>query len=67
MSDKPREKKTEEVKLHLGETLKSDLKVQAGHEGFEELSPFIRKILRMYLYGKVSPTREEIAGMVRDD
>ena len=63
----PNEKKTEDVKLHLGETLKSDLKVQASNEGFEELSPFIRKILRMYLYGKVSPNREQMAEMVRDD
>jgi len=67
MADKPFEKNLSEIKLHLGETLKADAKVQAASEGFEKLSPFIRKVLRAYLYGKVSPNREQMAEMVGDD
>jgi hypothetical protein len=61
------EKKTEETKVWLGETLKSDLKVIAAREGFESLSPFIRKVLRMYAYGNCSEPRDLLAGTVRDD
>jgi len=66
MSDKPFEKKTTEIKVHVGETLKADLMALAFDDGFEDLSPFIRKILRMYAY-KGSPTKEQKAQMVRDD
>ena len=64
---KRREKLTDEVKVWLGETLKSDLMVIAARQGFESLSPFIRKILREYAYGHGSDQRDLLAGMVRDD
>lgn len=64
---KRREKLTDEVKVHLGETLKSDLKVIAARQGFESLSPFIRKVLREYAYGHGSEQRDLLAGTVRDE
>ena len=59
---KRREKLTDEVKVWLGETLKSDLKVIAHRQGFE-----IRKILREYAYGHGSEQRDLLAGTVSDD
>jgi hypothetical protein len=61
-----REKCSEEAKMWLGETLMSDLKVQAAKEGFDSLSPFMRKILREYMYGHGSDQRDLLAGTVRD-
>jgi len=60
------EKCTDEIRVHLGETLKSDLKVLAAEQGFESLSPFIRKILREFAYGKCSPQRDLLAETVKD-
>jgi hypothetical protein len=42
----------------LGGTLKSDLKVGGAKEGFDSLSPYIRKILREYMYGHGSDQRD---------
>ena len=61
-----REKCTEEIKLHLGEKLKGDLKELAALAGHDSLSPFIRQILREHVYGKLSPHRDLLAGTVRD-
>lgn len=61
-----REKCTEEIKLHLGEKLKADLKEMAAMEGHDSLSPYIRQILRYHVYGKLSPHRDLLAGAVRD-
>ena len=60
------EKCTEEVKLHLGEKLKADLKELAAVKGHDTLSPFIRQILREYVYGHLTPHRDLLAGAVRD-
>ena len=62
-----REKCTDDIRVHLGETLKCDLKVLAAEQGFEALSPFIRKVLREYCYGQCSPQRDFLAGTVSDD
>lgn len=61
------EKCTEEIKLHLGETLKADLKAMAAKEGFDSLSPYIRLIIRKHLYGNINPQQDLLAGTVRDD
>lgn len=66
-SKNPREKCTQDVRVWLGETLKSDLKVIAAKQGFDSLSPFIRKILREYAYGHSSDQRDLLAASVRDD
>lgn len=60
------EKCSEEIKLHLGERLKLDLRDLAATHGHDSLSPFIRQILREYVYGKVSPYRDLLSGNVRD-
>jgi metal-responsive CopG/Arc/MetJ family transcriptional regulator len=62
-----REKCTEEIRVWLGDTLKSDLKVVAARQGFESLSPFIRKVLREYAYGHGSEQRDLLAGTIRDE
>ncbi len=62
-----REKCTEEIRVWLGDTLKSDLKVVAARQGFESLSPFIRKVLREYAYGHGSDQRDLLAGTIRDE
>ncbi len=62
-----REKCTEEIKLHLGEKLKLDLKELAALHGHDSLSPFIRQTLREFAYGKLSPNRDLLAGSVRDE
>ena len=62
-----REKCTEEVKLHLGEKLKADLKELACVAGHDSLSPFIRQILREFAYGTLSPHRDLLAGAVKDE
>jgi len=67
MSRDHKEKCTESMKLWLGEVLKGDLKVEAAKQGFDSLSPFIRKVLREYCYGKCSPQRDLLAGSVRDE
>jgi ribbon-helix-helix protein, copG family len=61
------EKCTEEIKLHLGEKLKADLKELAAARGHDSLSPFIRQILREYAYGQLNPHRDLLAGAVRDE
>jgi AraC-like DNA-binding protein len=66
-SKNQREKLTEDCRVWLGETLKSDLKVIAARQGFDSLSPFIRKILREYSYGHCSEQRDLLAESVRDD
>ncbi len=67
MVNRKREKCTEEIKLHLGEKLKADLKELAALKGHDSLSPFIRQILREFIYGKLSPHRDLLAGTVRDE
>lgn len=62
-----REKCTEEIKLHLPDKLKADLKELAALNGHDSLSPFIRQILREYAYGKLTPHRDLLAGAVRDE
>ena len=62
-----REKCTDDIRVWLGETLKSDLKVAAAKQGFDSLSPFIRRILREYMYGHGSEQRDLLAGTVRDE
>lgn len=62
---KRHEKCTDDVRIWLSETLKSDLKVIAATQGFDSLSPFIRKVLREYAYGHGSERRDLLAG--RDD
>lgn len=62
-----REKCTEEIKLHLGEKLKADLKELAALAGEEKLSTYIRKVLRRHVYGNLNPNRDLWAGSVRDD
>lgn len=60
------EKCTEEIKLHLGEKLKADLKELAAMRGHDSLSPYIRQILREHVYGQLSPHRDLLAGAVKD-
>lgn len=62
-----REKCTEDIRVHLGERLKSDLKDAAAAAGHDSLSPFIRQILRAHLYGHINPHRDLLAGTVRDE
>lgn len=62
-----REKCTEDVRVHLGEKLKQDLKELAAVNGHDSLSPFIRQILRSYAYGNLNPHRDLLAGSVRDE
>lgn len=63
----PREKCTEGIRVWLGDTLRADLKVVAARQGFDSLSPFIRKVLREYAYGHGSEQRDLLAGTVRDE
>jgi len=67
MKTDKREKNTEPLRVHLGETLKADLKVAAAKAGFNSLSPFARKILRDWLYGNCGADRDLLAGTVRDE
>lgn len=62
-----REKCTEEIKLHLGEKLKADLKELAAQRGHDSLSPYIRQVLRQHVYGQLNPHRDLLAGAVRDE
>lgn len=62
-----RDKCTEEIKLHLPEKLKADLKELAAVRGHDSLSPFIRQVLREFAYGQLSPHRDLLAGAVRDE
>lgn len=62
-----REKCAEEIKVHLGEKLKQDLKELAALDGEERLSTYIRKVLRKHCYGQLNPNRDLLAGSVRDD
>ncbi len=62
-----REKCNDDIRVHLGETLKSDLKVIAARQGFDSLSAYIRNILREFAYGHISEGRDLLAGTVRDE
>jgi metal-responsive CopG/Arc/MetJ family transcriptional regulator len=65
-----REKCTDDIRVWLGETLRNDLKVLAAKHGFDSLSPFIRKILREFVYGHYGHGNEQrdlLAGTVRDE
>ena len=60
------EKNLAEIKVHLNEKLKVDLKDLAAQEGHEKLSSFIRQILRKHVYGSLTPNRDMLAGTVSD-
>lgn len=62
-----REKCTDDIRVWLGETLKSDLKVIAARRGFESLSPYIRKVLREHAYGHGTEQRDLLAESVKDE
>ena len=64
---KRRDKCIIEVKLHLTEPMYADLKKNAAQEGQEALSPHIRNILRLYMYGHLNPHGDLLAGTVRDE
>lgn len=49
-----REKNTERVELYVGEQMLADLSTVALTAGFDELSPYIRKVLREHVYGHFS-------------
>ena len=61
------EKCTREVKLRLGETLLNDLRSLAAQQGYDELSPLIRQILRHHMYGHATPNRDLLSAAVRDE
>ena len=61
-----KEKCTEEIKLHLGEKLKADLKELAAANGHDALSTYIRYLLCEAVYGKLTPRRDLLAEAVRD-
>lgn len=61
------EKCTHEVKVRLGDTLLADLKSLAAQQGFEEISPLIRQILRYHMYGHATPNRDLLSAAVRDE
>jgi metal-responsive CopG/Arc/MetJ family transcriptional regulator len=61
------EKCTNEVKLRLGDTLLADLKTLAAQQGYDELSPLIRQILRQHMYGHATPNRDLLSAGVRDE
>lgn len=61
------EKCTHEVKLRLGSTLLADLKTLAAQQGYDELSPLIRQILRLHMYGHATPNRDLLSGAVSSD
>jgi len=62
-----REKCTDVIRVHLGETLKSDLRVVAARQGSDSLSSFIRRVLRDYVYGHGTEQRDLLAERVRDE
>jgi len=61
------EKCSHEVKLRLGATLLADLKTLAAQQGYDELSPLIRQILRCHMYGHATPNRDLLSAAVRDE
>lgn len=61
------EKSTREVKIRLGDTLLADLKTLAAQQGYDELSPLIRQILRQHMYGHATPNRDLLSAGVRDE
>lgn len=61
------EKCTAEIKLHLSDTLKADLKTLAARKGFDNLSGYIRLVLSLHVYGNLTPNRDVLADNVRDD
>ncbi|BBE09702.1 Uncharacterized protein MCB1EB_1541 [Mycoavidus cysteinexigens] len=62
-----REKLTDDIRVWLGEKLKADLKELAAAKGYGSLSPFIRLVLSEFVYGKLRPDRDLMAGRVRDE
>lgn len=62
-----REKCTDAIRVHINETLKSDLKALAAAHGFDSLSTFIRFILRNHVYGHGNTPRDLLAETVRDE
>lgn len=65
-----REKNSEEIKVWLNETLKRDLSDIAFMQGFDSLSPFIRKILSEYVYGHGEHFKRQmhlLAGTLKDE
>jgi metal-responsive CopG/Arc/MetJ family transcriptional regulator len=61
------EKATREVKLRLGDELLQELRSYAAEQGFDELSPCIRKILREHIFGHRNPNRDLLSAAVRDE
>jgi len=62
-----REKNTEPLRVHLGETLKADLMAAAGKAGFDALSPFVRHILHCWAYGNFEREPDLFKETVRDE
>lgn len=62
-----REKCTEATPVHLGETLKADLREIAARAGHEKLSTYIRQVLRHHVYGHHNPQRDLLADSVSSD
>ncbi len=67
MTSTRREKCTEDIRIHLGDRLKHDLRDLAAASGHDSLSGFIRHVLREYAYGKLSPYRDLLSVNVRDE
>jgi len=67
MNHERREKNTEPLRVHLGETLKADLMAAAGKAGFDALSPFIRHILNRWAYGNFEHEPDLLKETVRDE
>ncbi|OAM37814.1 hypothetical protein [Eikenella corrodens] len=61
-----REKCTEEVKLHIPQAMKDDLKTLAALNGFTSLSAYIRYVLDGHAYGHVSSIKDLLTETVRD-
>lgn len=61
------EKASHPVVIRLGETLLADLKSLAAQQGYDELSPLIRQILRLHMYGHATPNRDLLSGAVSSD
>jgi hypothetical protein len=62
-----KEKLDSPVAVHLGETLKADLKEMAAKAGHEKLSTYIRQVLRVHAYGNHNPQRDLLANSVSDE
>lgn len=49
----PTEKNTENMKIHVSETLKRDLQVLAAMEG-SDLSAYVRRVLELHAWGALN-------------